>query len=130
MASALLRFYSYAFQFLISIILFALGSVAALSDNTGFEIDFLPWSGKELRMALLILGASGILAILLAIKGKLRFLFVLWALVITYLVARGIFASPHQFDGESEFKWALLLLCAVMVTVIGAWSRLRQPLRR
>ena len=130
MVHALLRFYSYGLQLLISLILLALGLVATLSDNTGFEIDFLPWSGKELKTALLVLGAAGLLAVFLAIKGTLRLPFVLWTLGTVYLLGRGIFASPHRFDGESDFKWALGLLAAVLVTVYGAWSRFKQPLGR
>ena len=130
MVQALLRFYSYGFQLLISLILLALGLVATLSDNTGFEIDFLPWSGKDLKTALLVLGACGLVSILLAIKGTLRFPFVLWTLAIVYLLGRGIFASPHRFEGESDFKWALGLLAGVLLTVCGAWSRFKQPLGR
>ena len=130
MVQALLRFYSYVFQLLIALILLALGLVATLSDNTGFEIDMLPWSGKELRVSLLILGAFGVLSIVLAFKGKLRFPFVMWTLGTAYLLGRGIFASGHRFDGESDFKWSLFLLLGVLATVLGAWSRFKQPLGR
>jgi hypothetical protein len=130
MVSAILRFYSYAVQILISLILLALGTVAMLSDNTGFEIDLLPWSGQDLKMALLILGAAGVLSTLLAFKGKLRILFLLWTLGTVYLAGRGIFASSHQFDGESDFKWALILFAGVIATVFGAWSRFKQPIGR
>lgn len=130
MVQAILRLYSYAFQILLSLILLALGTVAMLSDNAGFEIDFLPWSGKDLKMALLLLGATGLVSAVLAFKGKLRILFLLWTLGTVYLFGRGIFASSHQFDGESEFKWALVLLAGVIVTVIGAWSRFKHPIGR
>ena len=130
MVQAILRFYSYGFQILISLICLALGTVATLSDNAGFEIDLLPWSGKELRYSLLILGAFGLLSTVLAFKGKLRFLFVMWTFGTFYLLARGIFASSHVFEGESEFKWALFLLSGVMATVLGAWSRFKQPAGR
>jgi hypothetical protein len=126
MVQAILRFYSYAFQLLISLILLAVGLVATLSDNTGFEIDLLPWSGKELRVSLLILGAFGLLATFLAFRGKLRFLFLMWTLGTVYLLGRGIFLSGHQFDGENDFKWALFLLAGVLATVLGAWSRFKQ----
>jgi hypothetical protein len=130
MVQALLRLYSYGLQLLICLILLALGLVATLSDNTGFEIDLLPWSGKDLRTAVLLLGGFGLLSLVLAVKGKLRFLFLLWTIGTVYLLGRGIFASSHQFDGESEFKWTLLLLLGLLATVWGAWSRLKQPLRR
>lgn len=129
MVQALLRFFSYGCHLILSLLMLALGLVAALSDNTGFEIDFLPWSGKDLRLALLVLGVCGLASIYLAVKGKMRFLFLVWTAGIVVLAGRGIFASSHQFDGESEFKWALVLLGALLITVWGAWSRFRQPLR-
>jgi hypothetical protein len=130
MVQAILRFYSYGFQLLISLICLALGLVATLSENSTFEIDLLPWSGKELRVSLLILGAFGLLSTFLAFKGKLRFLFVMWTLGTTYLLGRGIFASGHQFEGDTDFKWALFLLSGVIATVLGAWSRFKQPVGR
>ncbi|MFN0105598.1 MAG: hypothetical protein ACKV2U_26365 [Bryobacteraceae bacterium] len=130
MVQAILRFYSYAFQLLISLAVLALGLVATLSDNTTLEIDLLPWSGKELRISLLILGAFGLLSTILAMKGTLRFLFVMWTLGTVYLLGRGIFASSHQFADWPDFRWALFLLSGVIATVLGAWSRLIQPLSR
>lgn len=127
MVQAILRFYSYAFQLLISVILLAVGTVAILSDNKTFEIDLLPWSGNELKYSLVVLGAFGLLSTVLAYKGKLKFLFLMWTLGTVYLLGRGIFASGHQFDGDTEFKWALFLLSGVLATVLGAWSRLKQP---
>ena len=127
MVQAILRFYSYGFQLLISLICLALGLVATLSENSTFQIDLLPWSGAELRISLLILGAFGLLSTVLAFKGKLRFLFVMWTIGTTYLLGRGIFASGHQFEGDSDFKWALFLFVGVIATVLGAWSRFKQP---
>lgn len=126
MVQAILRFYSYGFQLLISLGCLGLGLVATLSDNKGFEIDLLPWTDNQLRVSLLILGAFGLLSTVLAFKGKLKFLFVMWTLGTTYLLARGIFASGHVFEGESDFKWALFLLSGVVATVLGAWSRFKQ----
>jgi hypothetical protein len=130
MVQTILRLYSYAFQLLISLFLFGLGLVGALSENTGFEIAMLPWSGKELWASLLILGGFGLLSTVLAFRGKLTFLFLMWTLGTVYLLGRGIFASGHQFDGEEEFKWALFLLSGVVSTVLGAWSRFKQPAGR
>jgi uncharacterized membrane protein HdeD (DUF308 family) len=130
MVQAILRLYSYGFQLLISLAFLGLGTVAALSDNTTFDIEMLPWSGDALQNALLLLGAFGVLSVVLAFKGKLRILFVAWTLGTVFLLGRGIFASGYRFEDESEFKWALFLLTGLLATVLGAWSRFRQPLPR
>jgi len=38
----------------------------------------LPWEGAQLTQALLVLGVVGLLCVLLAVTGWLRFLFPLW----------------------------------------------------
>ena len=126
MVHAILRLYSYAVQLVISLLCLALGLVAAMSGNVTFDLEMLPWSGDTLWKVLLALGVTGVAATVLAFKGKLRILFVLWTLGTVFLLGRGIFASPYRFDGESEFKWALFLLLCVLLTVCGAWSRFKQ----
>ncbi len=125
MVQAILRFYSYVFQMIISLGAFGVGLVAAMSENTTFQFEFLPWSGKELQNWLIVLGVIGVASVVLAFRGKLKFLFLAWTLVVTALVVRGIFFSSHRFDGESDFQWALGFLVGVLATVLGAWSRAR-----
>lgn len=130
MVHSILRIYSYLVHTVIVLGFLALGAVAVLSTNTTFDIDMLPWSGDQLRWALLILGTLGLMSLALAIQGRLRFLFLLWTLATVYLLGRGIFASAHVFDGDEEFKWTLFALLALVLTVPGAWSRFRQPVFR
>ncbi|MBI2689694.1 MAG: hypothetical protein HYX27_25580 [Acidobacteria bacterium] len=130
MVQAILRLYSYLVQLIVSLLCIGVASVAYLSENKSFEIDMLPWSGTELRTWLFTLGILGSASVLLAYKGKLRILFLLWTLFTTVLIARGIFTSGHVFDGEADFKLALYILAGVALTVAGAWSRFRQPVRR
>jgi hypothetical protein len=126
MVQAILRFYSYVFQLIISLGALGVGLVAAMSENTTFQFEFLPWSGKELQNWLIVLGAIGVASVVLAFKGKLKFLFLAWTMAVTALVARGIFFSSYRFDGEADFQWALAFLVGVLATVLGAWSRARR----
>lgn len=130
MVQAILRLYSYVFHLILSLFLLGLGTVAALSDNTTFELPMLPWSGEELTCWLLGLGAIGLVSVVLASRGKMRVVFLLWALVAFGLMGRGIFASNYQFDGVEEFRWALFLLTGFAAAALGAWSRFRQPIGR
>lgn len=126
MVQAILRFYSYVFQLIISLGAIGVGVVASLSENTTFQFEFLPWSGKELQNWLIVLGAIGLATVVLAFKGKMKFLFLAWTVVVSGLVVRGIFFSSYRFDGESDFEWALGFLVGVLATVLGAWSRARR----
>jgi hypothetical protein len=126
MVQAILRFYSYVFQLIISLGALGVGLVAAMSENTTFQFEFLPWSGKELQNWLIALGLIGAASVVLAFRGKLKFLFLAWTMVVTALVARGIFLSGYRFDGEADFQWALAFLVGVLATVLGAWSRARR----
>lgn len=123
MVQAIVRLFSYAFHLLLSVASLGVGLVAALSDNTTFQFEFLPWSGKELQNWLIALGAVGLISAALAFKGKLKFLFLAWSVVAAGLIARGIFLSGYRFDGETEFKWALGILACALISVYGAWSR-------
>lgn len=125
MVQAIVRLFSYAFHLLLSLAALGVGLVAALSDNTTFQFEFLPWSGKELQNWLIVMGAIGLVSVALAFKGKVKFLFLAWSVVAAAMIARGIFLSGYRFDGESEFKWALGLLGCALVSVYGAWSRAR-----
>src|SRR5258708_37142318 len=103
MIQAILRLYSYVFHLLLALASLGAGTVGALSANTSFQTDFFPWTGRELANWLIALGITGILSLILAVQGKLRFLYLLWAFAVTFLVTRGIFASGYRFAGESRF---------------------------
>lgn len=130
MVSALLRLYSYIAQALLSLFLLGIGSVAALSDNASMQTDLLPWSGQELRNWLIGLGLAGLVSVVLAFRGKIRILFLLWTLGITILLGRGALGSSYRFEGTEDFRWALILLGCCALTIFGAWSRFRQPIGR
>ena len=126
MVQAIVRLFSYAFHLLLSLAALGVGLVAALSANTTFQFEFLPWSGKELQNWLIILGVIGLLAVALAFQGKLKFLFLVWSVLVAAMIANGIFLSGYRFDGESEFQWALGVLACAVVAMYGAWSRARR----
>ncbi|MBM3753885.1 MAG: hypothetical protein FJW38_07895 [Acidobacteria bacterium] len=126
MVQAIVRLFSYAFHLLLSLAALGVGLVAALSDNTTFQFEFLPWSGKELQNWLLALGAIGLVSVALAFKGKVKFLFLAWSVVAAGLIARGIFLSGYRFEGEADFKWALGILGCALISAWGAWNRARR----
>ena len=122
-----MRFYSYLYHGLFA--LFMLGiSAVALASGTVLRLDMLPWSGQTGTYVLLFGGIFGILALLLALKGTLRFLFFLWSLVVFVMLFKGFFLSPYQFD--TGFKAIALLTFGALLAILGAWFQMTRKTAR
>ena len=126
MLEAILRFYSYLFHLVVSLGLLALAGVALLSGNHNLRSEFFLWTGRSLTFWLLGLGLAGLASIYLAWKGVFRFLFLVWTVLFAAGLARGVFWTPMRFAGMNSFLWALLLLAGALLTIAGAYSRMRQ----
>jgi hypothetical protein len=127
---ALLRIYSYLYHAALSLLLLALGLVALQSPSHTLKLDMLPWSGGALTRWLLGLGLAGLLSVFLALIGKWRLLFLLWAAAAFVLMFRGYFLGSYVFSGESEFRYAAYGTLGAMFAVLGAWSALRKKKRK
>ena len=124
-----MRFYSYLFHGLLA--LFMLGiSAVALASGTALHLDMLPWSGSTGTYVLLGAGAFGILALLLALKRALRFLFFLWSLAVFVMLVKGFFLGPYHFDGPAGLKAAGLLTLGALLAILGAWFQMTRVTRR
>ncbi len=130
MIGALLRFYSYLYHLLLALFLFGLSLVAILSSSHTLNLGMLPWKGSELTYWLLGAGLLGVLSILLALAGKVRFLFLLYALAAFGMMLRGYFAGAYAFSGKDEFRMAICLTAGALLAIFGAWSQFRKKRRR
>ena len=124
---ALMRFYSYLFHGLFALFLLGI-SLVAISSGTPLRLEMLPWSGPTGTHILLAAGIIGILVLLLALKGTLRFLFFLWSLVVFVMLVKGFFLSPYQFNGG--FKGVALLTLGALLAIIGAWFQMTRRTAR
>src|SRR6266568_3678355 len=79
---ALLRIYSYLYHLALALLLLGISVVAVSSHSHTFNLGMLPWTGTTLACWLFGAGFVGLLSILLAWMGKLRFLFLLYALAV------------------------------------------------
>jgi hypothetical protein len=119
---ALVRIYAYIYHAALAIVLLAMGAVAA-GAHTELKLDMLPWHGSTLIQWLLGLAIGGLLAIFLAAAGRLRFLFLLYALGVFGLMFRGYFLSSYSFHGKDDFRFATLLTAGALLAIAGAWPR-------
>lgn len=127
--SFLIRIYSLLFHLLIALFLIGLAIVGYSSSGAELHLGMTPWSGGQLVTALLALGLGGLVFVALAFKGVLRFLFMIWSLVILYLLVNGYFLNTtYRFSGENEFRFAIYLCCGALLAFLGSILLLRQPL--
>lgn len=120
-----MRIYSYIFHSLLA--LFALGvSIVACSSGHELELGMLPWSGQSTATWLLVLSLFGILTVLLALRGTLRVLFLLWSAAVVVILAKGFFFSPYRFAGVPGFRNALLMTFGALLALAGAWLVFRR----
>ena len=128
MIGMLLRIYSYLFELLLAVFLLGLSLVSILSGSD-LHLEMLPWKRTQLTYWLLSVALIGLLSILLAWLGRLRFLFLVYSLVIFGLLVRGYFLGGYSFSGKDEFHLALELTFGALLAIFGAWSQFRKKRR-
>jgi hypothetical protein len=116
-----MRFYSYLFHGVLALFMLAISAVA-LASGTVLRLDMLPWSGQTGTYALLGGGIFGLFAVLMALKGTLRFLFFFWSLAVFVILVKGFFLSPYQFRGG--IRNAGLLTVGALLAIFGAWFQM------
>jgi len=126
----LLRIYSYLYELILSLLLLGISVVAILSRGNSLNLGMLPWKGAALTYWLLGIALAGLLSILLAWLGKLRFLFLLFSIAVFTLMARGYFLGAYAFSGKHEFHMAIVATFGALIAIFGAWSQFRRKRRR
>ena len=122
--SALLRFISYLFHGLFALLLLALGTVLTLANaGSSVRLEMLPWSGSTAIWVVLLGGLFGLFTVIMAVRGKLRPLFFLWALLVTIYLVKGYFLSSYHFTPE-EFKNVVYLVVGSLIALLGAFTQL------
>ncbi|MGA2598697.1 MAG: hypothetical protein ABSH09_17105 [Bryobacteraceae bacterium] len=117
--SLILRLYSYAFEFVLSLIALVLGIIGATHGHD-VSMELLPWTGASLTHWLTGLGLLGIVCTVLAVMGWLRFLFPLWALFVVVMLFRGYMFSSYTFGNAAGFREALYFFGAAVLAFIGS----------
>src|SRR4051812_21474670 len=107
---AIMRYYSYLFHTLLAIVILAISGLA-MASGTGLRLGMLPWSGDTLNYVLLFGALFGLAVTLLAMKGTLRILFLIWSFLVFVLLVKGYIFSGYKF-APNEFRTALYLILA------------------
>jgi hypothetical protein len=128
--TVLLRIFSYLFHLILSGFLLGITSLALLGGQHNLQLGMLPWTDEELTWWLFGLSLFGLLSLILAVLGRLRILFVMWAIVALVLIVKGYFLSPYTFDGPEEFRFAALLTGGALLAFFGSLTQFRRAKRR
>ena len=125
----LLRVYALLFELALSLFLLGLGIVAGASNPNSLNLGMLPWEGSTLMRMVLILGAAGLVSVLLAGTG-LRWIFPVWCLFVAGMMVRGFFLGNYSFSGANEFQYAAGLTFAAFVAFLGSLGVFRRRAAR
>lgn len=118
--SRILRIFSYVFEILLCLFMFALGLVGGSQLNLH---GLLPWDPPVLGRWLVILALIGIVCTVLAITGWFRFIYPLWAFAVVAMLLRGFF-NQASFETGSLFTFtqAMWLVGLALLAFIGSLS--------
>jgi hypothetical protein len=100
-------------------LLVILGAFALASGPHLLHLEMLPWTGTKLASILLGSGLFGILSVVLAALGRLRFLFLLWSLTVAILLSKTLIFSGYRFP-PGQWRSAIYLIGASWFSVLGA----------
>jgi hypothetical protein len=122
---AVISWLSYLFHFLLALLLLGVAGLALAFGPGTLHLGMLPWSGATLDYVLLGSAIFGLLSVVLAVAGRLRFLFLLWSLAVAVMLTKGYIFSGYRF-GAGEWRHAMYLIAAAWIAVAGAWFQLRR----
>src|SRR6476620_5049287 len=89
------------------------------------KLGMLPWSGDKLEYVLLFGALAGLVTVLLAMRGVLRILFLIWSFLVFVMLVKGYIFSGYKFQ-PNEFRTALYLIAASFIALFGAWFQLQR----
>ena len=120
---------SYLFHLLLALLLLGLASIALASGPESLHLEMLPWSGATLNYLLLGGALFGLVSVVLAVLGRVKFLFLLWSFAVAVLLTKGYIFSSYRF-GAGGWHSAAYLIAASWIAVAGAWFQLRSRSKR
>lgn len=110
---------SLVFHLIFTITLAGLGGFALGAGAQRLHLEMLPWSGATLAWVLLGAGVVGLASVILAARGSLQLLFLLWSVISAVFLTKEILFSSYRFAPES-WRPAAYFLGVLWFSVIGA----------
>ena len=122
----LLRVFAFLYHAGLTIFLLAVSGLAISSRSGELNLRMLPWTGDTLAFILFFGSLFGLLSLILALSGKMPYLFFLWSLAVAIVLIDGYFFGHFSFHA-GEFKTAVYLILGSWLALIGAWPLSGRP---
>lgn len=131
MLGKLLRLFGYVFSGGLCLGLIGISLVVLLSGSNNFTLEVVPWwTGRELAKWLLAAGVFGLLATVLAAKGRLPFLQLVWMAVVFGTMVYGFYLTGYKYEDWDHFRSSLQLTgagaTAFLAAITGLFRKSRQ----
>jgi hypothetical protein len=123
-----MRYFSYLFHTVLALFLLAVSGLALATGSGSLRLGMLPWTGDTLNYVLLGSALFGLLTVILALRGTLRILFLIWSFLVAVMLVKGYVFSGYKFH-PNEFKTAVWLIVASILALFGAWFQLTRTAR-
>ncbi len=117
----LLRIFAYLYELALSLFLLGLGMIALIGGQHTLKLGMLPWENEALTRNILILGAAGLVCVLIA-GSRMRWIFPLWCLFVLVMMFRGFFLSSYRFEDASHFRFAVWLTMGALLAFLGGMT--------
>ena len=124
MFGRILAIFSYVYHFALALFLLAISVISLLVDLP-LQLRMLPWSGSALTYWLLGLSSLGLIAVALAVRGTLRWLFAVYAAAALVLMVRGFYFSSYSFRNAEHFRDGALFTLGCLGALFGALMQAR-----
>jgi hypothetical protein len=130
MVAMIMRLFSYLYHLVLALFLLGISGIVLTSGSNNLRLGMLPWTGDQLLNWVFWGSLIGLTVVLLAVTGKFRYLFPIWALIVLVMMIRGYLIGPYVFSGSSDFSWTLLLIFGALLAFLGSLTVFRMRARR
>lgn len=123
----LLRLLAFVFNIVVGFLLFGIGFVGSLAGED-MHFPLVPAvEGEALKWTLMGLGLFALLSTLLALlpSKPIRFLMLLWNLLVVALLICALTRTSYRFDGMEHFQRGAIFFAVAVLALWGAWSQLK-----
>jgi len=123
----LLRLLAIVFNLVVGFFLFGVGFIGSLTSED-LHFPLIPGvEGEALTWALMGLGLFALAATVLSLARIkiIRFLMVLWNLLVVGLLICALTRSSYRFDGMEDFRNGMIFSAVAVLALWGAWAQMK-----